>query len=61
MRRIWFKLRLWKWLLSAPRWPIETLYLGAAKLDHDSRWLIINRIEKEWKCREPRENSGGAL
>lgn len=51
--RIVYEFRWWHWFLFTGRWPMRTLYLGAYRLDKQSRRVIIDRIEEEKYANEP--------
>lgn len=57
MRRIWFKIRWWKWFLTAPRFLPQFMYTGITRLDRESRQIVSDRIQDEWLAREPKEKS----
>lgn len=53
--KLLFKLRWWKWCLwGAKPLPIEAMYIGPAKLDKQSRMIILDRNFNEWMSREPK-------
>jgi len=54
MKRLWYRVRWWRWFLSGPSWPIKDLYFGPAYVDRESRRMMIERAEKEWSSREPK-------
>lgn len=51
--RFLYEIRWWRWFLFGGRWPMQTLYGGAYRLDRESRLVIIARIEKEHADAEP--------
>ncbi len=52
MKRLAFEIRWWRWFFSNPPWPVW-MYQGPAKLDKESRKIILDRLDAEWFAREP--------
>lgn len=51
--RIWYKVRWWRWFLSAPHLFPLWMYEGITRLDADSRRVVRARLSAEWTEREP--------